>query len=184
MSRVDGRVGEVRTVGGSRQGGRAARDPADQPAEPRARRRRRADRLATELCDLPPGVWAARSEGANQSLRVSIEHEEVLADLMVQVWDLTRVRPLTPELVVTRSGAGGSVLVTHGDTWSLVARSGGPALVVSDRLSYVVRVEASWWWEDELDVLVRALFDGVRGLPPITEDDLPPVPPPWHRERN
>jgi hypothetical protein len=63
--------------------------------DPQARRRRLADQLATELCDLPPGVWAARSQGANQSLRVSIEHEEVLADLMVEVWDLTRVRPPT-----------------------------------------------------------------------------------------
>jgi hypothetical protein len=168
-------------VDGARRGGRADQ-PA--PADPQARRLRLADRLATELCDLPPRVWAVRSQGANQSLRVSIEHEEVLADLMVEVWDLTRVRPLTPDLVVTRSGAGGSVLITHGDTWSLVARSGGPVLVVSDRLSYVVWVEPSWWWEEELDAVVGALFDGVRGLPPITENDLPPVPPPWHRERN
>jgi hypothetical protein len=151
--------------------------------DPQERRRRLTDQFATELCDLPPAVWAVRAVGATQSLRVSIDHEDALVDLMVQVWDLTRVRPLTPDLVVTRSGAGGSVLVTHGDTWSLVARSGGPVLVVSDRLSYVARVEESWWWEGELDAVVSALFDGVRGLPPITEDDLPPVPPQWHKER-
>ncbi|MDQ1294561.1 MAG: hypothetical protein QG608_2446 [Actinomycetota bacterium] len=56
-------------------------------------------------------------------------------------------------------------------------------LVASDRMSYVARVEPNWWWEEELDVVVSALFDGVRGLPPITWDDLSPVPPQRHRER-
>lgn len=171
-------------MGGSRRGRRAGHGPDEPaPADPQARRRRLADQLATELCDLPPAVWAVRAVGATQSLRVSIDHEDALVDLMVEIWDLTQVRPLTPDLVLTRTGAGGSVLVVHGDTWSFIARSGGPVLVASDRIPYVARVEPSWWWEEELGVVVNALFDGVRGLPPVTWDDLPPVPPQWHTER-
>ena len=148
------------------------------------RRRREAERLATELCDLPPGVWSARSVGSTRSLRSRIDDDEVLADVVAEVWDLARTRPLTAGQVTCRSGAGGSVVVAHGDSWSLVARSGGPVLVVSDALGHVVRLEDTPLWEGELAVVVGELFDAARGLPPFRRVQPPPVPPPWRRDRD
>jgi hypothetical protein len=133
--------------------------------------------FATELCDLPPALWRIRSEGATRSQRARIDDDETLADIVADAWDLARTRPLTPDQVHAQSGPGGAVVIAHGGTWTLIARSGGPTLVLSDTFTDIVQLEDAPLWEGELAVLVGELFDAAHGRPPFDESVLPPPPP-------
>ena len=102
-------------------------------------RRRRALRLATELCDLTPDRWQARSVGADTATACA-DDDPVLADVLTEARALARSRPVAA-LVRSQAGVGGLVVAAHGPTWSLVARSGGPVLVVTDDHPTGVRVD-------------------------------------------
>jgi hypothetical protein len=139
--------------------------------------------FATELCDLPPAVWRIRSEGATRSQRARIDDDGTLADIVADAWDLARTRPLTPDRIHARSGPGGAVVVVHGGTWTLIARSGGPTLVLSDTFTDVVELHDAPLWQGELAVLVGELFDAAHGRPAFDESVLPPPPPLPHRHQ-
>ena len=154
---------------GEEQGGLAER-----------RRVRLAERLATELCDLAPEVWLQRAYGATASSRARIEDDPVLADVIAQAWDVARARP-DPDLVWSRTGPGGVVVVAHGPGWSVVARAGGPMLLLAQGSQQLARVDGDPDWAGELAVLVEELLAASRGEPPFQESTLPPPPPmPWH----
>jgi hypothetical protein len=151
----------------------------------RRARLRLAALFATELCDLPLAVWRARSEGAARSQLARIDDDVTLADIVAEAWDLARTRPVTTDQVTWQSGPGGAVVLAHGHTWSLLARAGGPVLVLSEAFTDVVRLEDSTLWKGELAILVGELLDAARGLPPFDETTLPPPPPlPWHPKRH
>jgi hypothetical protein len=112
----------------------------DKAALGERRRVRLAQLLATELCDLAPGVWLQRAYGAAVSSRARIEDDAVLADVIAQAWDVARTRP-DPDLVSSRTGPGGVVVVAHGAGWSLVARAGGPVLLLAQGSQQPARVD-------------------------------------------
>jgi hypothetical protein len=156
---------------------RAARSSAS-PAQ----RRKLAERFAAELRDLPTARWARQASGAELSQLAAISDDPALADIVAEAWELARSQP-PAEQVWSRSGDAGVVVVAHGPAWSLVARSGGPVLVLSEAFEDIVRLEPDpdWLPEVELSVLVGELIAAARGEPPLDESQSPPMPPlPWH----
>lgn len=146
-------------------------------------RRENAEALASELRDLPASVWPVRSRGAASSYVVFMEDEVILADLVVVLWDIARSRPFPPEVTV-QSGAAGVVVLVHGPDFSLAGRSGGPAMVVSDRIRGVLRIDRDPSWQQELSALIGELIAVGQGSEPFDESVVPPPPRmPWHRDR-
>lgn len=146
-------------------------------------RRRLAARFAGELCDLPPGRWRQAASGAQRSRVSYISGDPALGDIVAEAWDLARAQP-SQDQVWSRTGDAGLVVVAHGQAWSLVARSGGPVLVLSEAFEGVVRLEPDEYWlpEVELSVLVGELVSASRGELPFDESQVPPMPRlPWHQ---
>ena len=116
--------------------------PAARPsrADAQSRLRRRAVRLATELCDLSPEQWLLCSVGADAPI-VTITEEPAVAEVIDQARVLARTRP-APDQVRSQAGAGGLVVVAHGPAWSLVARAGGPVLVLCASYPTGARIDA------------------------------------------
>lgn len=139
--------------------------------------------LASELRDLPASVWPVRSRGAASSFVVFIEDEIALAELVATLWDIARSRPFPPEVTV-QAGVAGVVVLVHGPDFSLAGRSGGPVLVVSDRIRGVLRIDRDPSWQQELSVLIGELIAVGQGAEPFDESVVPPPPRmPWHRDR-
>jgi len=134
---------------------------------------RLAIRLATELCDLQPGAWERRAYGATASCRVRVEDDPAVADAVADAWDVARCRPV-PEGVWSRTGPGGVVVVVHRPVWTLVARAGGPVLLLMQGSELVARLDGDPEWAGELSVLVQELLAASRGEPPFQESQLPP----------
>ena len=173
MSAVAGRGGRVSDMPGERW--------PDDPGERAARRVSMAGLFATELCDLPVGVWRSRASGAARSVRSRVDDDPLLADVVAELWDVARSRPVS-DRVWSGTGAGGAVVVVHGPTWSVVARSGGPMLVVCEGFA-VARIENDPDWAVELAVLTSELINAAAGLPPFDESSVQGWPRlPWHRD--
>ena len=151
-----------------------------------ARRVALAGRLAAELGEFPAGAWRQRAVGSVESVPVGIGDDAVLADVAAEVWDLVlTVRLEDPASVQTRTGTAGVVVVAHGPAWSVVARSGGPVLILSDRIAGIVRVDLDQQTGPEVAALVAALVNVGRGLPARDEaavdaawESMPRLP--WH----
>ena len=144
-----------------------------------------AARLAGELCELSPGVWAAQSFGARVALRARVTDDVLLADAMAEVWDVARARPVEADRVWSRSGPGGTVVVAHGGDWSLVVRVDGPVLVLSDRSEQVARIDGDPGIDFELSGLVPELLAAARGEAPFDPASVPALPRmPWLRPDN
>ena len=146
-------------------------------------RRENAEALASELRDLPVSVWPVRSRGAASSYVVFIEDEAPLADLVVVLWDIARSRPFPPEVTV-QAGLAGVVVLVQGPDFSLAGRSGGPVLVLTDRIRGVLRIDRDPSWHQELTILIGELIAVGQGSEPFDESVVPPPPRmPWHRGR-
>ncbi|GAA4961595.1 hypothetical protein GCM10025331_61220 [Actinoplanes utahensis] len=142
-----------------------------------------ANALAAELRDMPSSVWPSRSHGATSSYIAFIEDEPVLADIVVALWDIARSRSSPPEVTV-QAGVAGAVVLVQGLGFSVVARSGGPVLVLSDQIRGVLRVDRDPSWQAELSILVSELIAVGQGSEPFDESAVPPPPRmPWHRDR-
>jgi len=141
-----------------------------------------AGRLATELCDLTPAVWEQRAVGSVGSHLGYVSDDVELADVVAEAWGVTVAgAPVSPDAVQARGGAAGVVVVAHGRTWTMVARSGGPVLILSDRVAGVVRVDRDPECAAELSALVSGLSNVARGLPALDETVWSSMPPlPWH----
>jgi hypothetical protein len=145
-------------------------------------RRENAEALASELRDLPAPVWLVRSRGAS-SYVVFMEDEVALADLVVVLWDIARSGPFPPGVTV-QAGVAGVVVLVHGPDFSLAGRSGGPVLVVSDRIRGVLRIDRDPSWHQELSILIGELIAVGQGSEPFDESVVPPPPRMlWHRDR-
>jgi hypothetical protein len=146
-------------------------------------RRENAEALASELRDLPASVWPGRSRGAVSSYVVFMEDEIALADLVVVLWDIARSGPFPPEVTV-QAGVAGAVVLVHGPDFSVAGCSGGPVLVVSDRIRGVLRIDRDPSWQQELSALIGELIAVGQGSEPFDESMVPPPPRmPWHRDR-
>jgi hypothetical protein len=144
-------------------------------------RRNLASRLATELWRTQPAAWPSSSHGAAVAERARVDDDLVLAEAVADAWDLARSAP-DPDLVWSQTGPGGLVVVAHGPHWSLVARAGGPVLVLADNSQQVARIDGDPTLIAELDALISELIAASRGEPPFDHSTIPPPPPmPWHR---
>jgi hypothetical protein len=142
-----------------------------------------ASALATELRDLPAPMWQRQARGATTSHVAFVGDEVELADVVAEAWDVARSQP-SPGRVRAERGVSGMVVAAHGDTWSLVARSAGPVLILSDRIAGVLRVDRDPDCRVELSELVSELVNVAQGRPPFDESQIPPMPPlPWHAQR-
>ncbi|MBT8228604.1 MAG: hypothetical protein HKP61_17675 [Dactylosporangium sp.] len=156
------------------------RHAPDEVRRAQAARRALAATLATELCDLPPAAWQRQ---ATPWILTYIDDDPELAAAVADAWDLARSQP-SHDQVQTRSGAAGTVVAAHGDTWSLVARANGPILLLTNHIQSVIRIDKDRSWQPDLTVLVSELIDVGRGLPPVNPNEhfLPSPPPqPWTR---
>jgi hypothetical protein len=153
----------------------------DSPQARAVHRRKLAGVYAAEMCDLPAGVWPRRALGSIVSQVLRVDDDPDLAEVIAEAWDLARGQP-SPDEVASRSGVAGRVVTAHGASWSLIARSGGPVLVMSDVFGDVVRVDGDPDWVAELAELVAELVNVSQGLPAFDESQVPPMPRlPWHR---
>lgn len=146
------------------------------------RRETLAARFAAEMCDLPPAVWERRASGSVSSHVAYVEDDPELADVIAEAWDLARSDPSETQ-VRSRAAPAGRVVVAQGGSWTLVARSGGPVLVLSDRIKGTLRIDRDphEWVVAELTELVAELVNVSLGLPPYDEARIPPPPVPWRR---
>ena len=87
---------------------------------------------------------------------------------MVVLWDIAWSRPFPPEATV-HAGVGDVVVPVHGPDFSLAGRSGGPVLVVSDRIRGVLRIYRDPSWQQELSVLIGELIAVGLGSAPFAE---------------
>lgn len=166
----------------TRTSGQSGSDADGTPTAALARREN-AESLATELRDMTAAVWPARSRVAASSYVVFLEDEIVLVDLVVVLWDIARSGPFPPEVTV-QSGVAGAVVLVHGPDFSVAGRSGGPVLVVSDRIRGVLRIDRDPSWQQELSALIGELIAVGHGAEPFDESVVPPPPRmPWHRDR-
>lgn len=149
----------------------------------RARREALGSALATEMTHRSAASWAQDARGRLESVAVDIDKQPGAADAVADAFDLAYSQPSIQQVRVS-DGVAGAVVLAHGPSWSVVARSAGPVLLLIDGTAAVLRVDLDHGWETELNALVTALVRAGRGLPPLDESLMPGPPPdgPWRRQ--
>jgi len=153
-------------------------------AERRAWRVARGAEFALELAILPGRRWES-SKGAMLALMTRISAVPPIEEAVFAVWDLAREDPPPGrDRVYAAQGDESPIVVGHAESATIVARSGGPVLVMADALGKTVwRVEADAVWADDLAEIFRELFEVAHGRPAVDESAIPPMPRlPWHRD--
>lgn len=153
-------------------------------AERRAWRLARSGEFALELAMLPGRRWLG-SSASQLSLQSPVSAAQAIEDAVFAVWDLARqVPPAGREQVYSVGGDAGRIVVAHTDNASVVARSGGPFLIIVDSLGKMAwRIDTDEIWADDLALIVRELFEVSQGRPAVDESAIPPMPRlPWHRD--
>ncbi|MEV4693134.1 hypothetical protein ACGFIP_04580 [Micromonospora zamorensis] len=163
------------------EGGEAAR----RLAERRAWRIARSAEFALELAILPGRRWES-SKGATLALMARVSAVPAIEEAVFAVWDLAREDPPPGrDRVYAARGDEAPIVVGHAESATLVARSGGPVLVVADALGRTVwRVEADQMWAEDLAEIFRELWEVAHGRPAVDESAVPAMPPlPWQQDR-
>ena len=93
-----------------------------------------------------------------------VDGDPVLADVVAQARALAGSRP-DDSLVRSQAGVGGYHQPAHGPTWSLVARSGGPVLVICEAYPDGVRIDADGDRQCDLAAMVAELITASRDQP-------------------
>jgi hypothetical protein len=140
--------------------------------------------IALELAILPGRRWEA-SRGAARSLMAFIDPTPAISEAVFAIWDLARDDPPPGrDRVYSVSGDAGQIVVAHAEDASVVARSGGPFLVMTDALGKMAwRVEADEVWKNDLAEIFRELWEVAHGRPAVDESQIPPMPRlPWHAD--
>jgi hypothetical protein len=127
-------------------------------------RRRAALRLATWLCDHPGA--ARRATFATDPLGGDDPDPAfpALAAVLREARALARSAP-GRDLVCSQAGPGGLVVVAHAPTWSLIARSGGPVLILARSGRQPRRVQAGPDGDGEVAAVIADLIAASRGHP-------------------
>jgi hypothetical protein len=143
-------------------------DPSTPPRLPRTQqaRRRAALRLATWLCDHPA---AARRAAFTTDPLTADEGDPdpavpALDAVLREARALARSAP-GRDLVCSQAGPGGLVVLAHTPSWSLVARSGGPVLVLARTGRQPRRVQTGGDGDEEVAAVVADLITASRGRP-------------------
>jgi len=164
--------------------------PADDEArrleQRRAWRVARSAEFALELAILPGRRWES-SKGATLALMTRISAVPAIEEAVFAVWDLAREDPLPGrDRVYAAQGDEAAIVVGHAESATMVARSGGPVLVMTDALGRSVwRVEADQVWAPDLAEIFRELWEVAHGRPAVDESQIPPMPRlPWHSDRD
>jgi hypothetical protein len=153
-------------------------------AQRRAWRMARSAEFALELAMLPGRRWLG-SSASQLSLQSPVSAAQAIEDAVFAVWDLAREEPPPGrEHVYSVGGDAGRIVVAHTDNASVVARSGGPFLIICDVLGKMAwRIDTDEIWADDLAEIVRELFEVSQGRPAVDESQIPPMPRlPWHRD--
>jgi hypothetical protein len=162
------------------QGGNEAR----RSAERRAWQVARAAEFALELAILPGRRWES-SKGATLALMTRVSAVPPIEEAVFAVWDLAREEPPPGrDRVYAARGDEAPIVVGHAEAATVVARSGGPVLVMADALGRTVwRVEADEVWAQDLAEIFRELWEVAHGRPAVDESAIPPMPRlPWHQD--
>lgn len=144
----------------------------------------RSAEFALELAILPGRRWS-QSLGASMSLQTPVAASAVVEEAVFAVWDLAREQPPPArERVYSVSGDAGRIVVAHAEQASLLARSGGPFLIIADLLGKTLwRIDGDEVWADDLAEIFRELFEVSQGRPAVDESQIAPMPRlPWHRD--
>lgn len=155
---------------------------ARRSAERRAWRVHKCAEMALELAMLRGRRWES-SAGAARSLMTFIHGLPQMEEAVFAIWDVAREDPPPGrDRVYSTSGDAGRVVVAHAEHASVVARSGGPFLIITDALGKIAwRVEADEVWKEDLAEIFRELFEVSQGRPAVDESQIPPMPRlPWH----
>ncbi|MEV6927395.1 hypothetical protein AB0M46_23220 [Dactylosporangium sp. NPDC051485] len=139
--------------------------------------------LAWELVVLQGRRWD-RSRGASMSLLARIGATLAFEEAVFAVWDLVREDPPPDrERVYRLRGDFGPVAIAHTDDATLIARAGGPFLLMSDRVGERVwRIDGDEVWDEDLAEILREMVEVAEGRPAVDESQIPPMPVlPWHR---
>lgn len=150
--------------------------------ERRARRVQACAELVLELAILPGQRWES-SAGASRALMAWVDSVPAVQEAVFAIWELARLDPPAGrDLVYAASGDGGQIVVAHAERASVVARSGGPFLVLADVLGKLAwRVEADEVWKDDLAMIFYELFEVAHGRPAVDDSGIPSMPHlPWH----
>jgi hypothetical protein len=137
--------------------------PARTSAQQQARRRA-ALRLATWLCDYPRAARRAAFATDPLSEDDPDPATPALDTVLTQARALARSRP-GRDLVCSQAGPGGLVVVAHTPDWSLVARSGGPVLVLARSGRHPRHVPTGPDGGDEVATVVAELIAASRRPP-------------------
>jgi hypothetical protein len=138
--------------------------------------------FAQELAAQPAYLWAGRSLGSIMSVTVYIDDDPEIADVVATAFEVARTAP-SRDQVWSQRGEAGVVVVAHGPTWSVVARSGGPILLLAEQYTQVLRVDTDPGWQVELTAMVAELILAAEGRDPVAELPELPAPPPVPRNR-
>lgn len=150
----------------------------------RAWRVARSAEFALELAILPGRRWES-SKGAMLALMTRISAVPQIEEAVFAVWDLARENPPPGrDRIYAAHGDEAPIVVGHAESATMVARSGGPFLIMADALGKTVwRVEADQVWAQDLAEIFRELFEVAHGRPAVDESQVPPMPRlPWHRD--
>jgi hypothetical protein len=145
-------------------------------------RRKLAIVFAQELAEHPGETWTRRALGSLMSVTAYVDDDADLAEMVAEGLELAREAP-TREQVWSRSGPAGVVVVAHGPAWSLIARSGGPILLMAEKYTQVLRLDGDPGWQGELTAMVTGLIAASEGRDPTAGLAELPAPPPVPRGR-
>ncbi|MEV6965707.1 hypothetical protein AB0M47_11365 [Hamadaea sp. NPDC051192] len=160
------------------------RELARRLADRRAWRIARSAEFALELAILPGRRWES-SKGATLALMTRVSAVPAIEEAVFAVWDLAREEPPPGrDRVYAAHGDEAPIVVGHAESATLVARSGGPVLVMTDALGKTVwRVEGDEVWVQDLAEIFRELWEVTHGRPAVDESQIPRMPRlPWHRD--
>lgn len=178
-------VGEPDAVGGAAAG--AAVPEAVLRERLAARRRWRLEQtglLSWEMVALQGRRWD-RSRGASMALLARIGATLAIEEAIFAIWDLVREQPPPDrERVYRLRGDFGPVAVAHAQDATLIARAGGPFLLMVDRVGdRVWRIDGDAVWDEDLAEILREMVEVAEGRPAVDESQIPPMPVlPWHRK--
>jgi len=178
-------VGEPDAAGGAAAAGAAVPDEVlrERLAARRRWRLEQTGLLSWELVVLQGRRWD-RSRGASMALRARISATLPIEEAVFAVWDLVRDDPPPDrERVYRLRGDFGPVAIAHAEDATLIARPGGPFLLMVDRVGERVwRIDGDVVWDEDLAEILREMIEVAEGRPAVDESQIPPMPVlPWHR---
>lgn len=172
-------MGEPNALGGAAAAGAAVPDEVLRERLA-ARRRWRLEQtrlLSWDLVVLQGSRWD-RSRGASMTLLARIGATLPIEEAVFAIWDLVREDPPPGRDRVYRlRGDFGPVAIAHAAEATLIARAGGPFLLMADKVGERVwRIDGDAVWDEDLAEILREMVEVAEGRPAVDESQIPPMP--------